>query len=171
MANKDRPRGLWPLYHLHGGVIRTNTYTVTTGQTIYKGDPVIAVAGGTVSIASDDSGILCIGVAATRSTASSAAGETIEVWDDPGIAFGIQSVTGQTPAATEVFAAANPDVTAPSVGDVSATELLAASAQAATFKILGLVQDVDNAWGEHADLVVMFNEHFFGGSGIANNGI
>lgn len=171
MANVDNPRGLWPLYHAGGGVVRTNTYIVTTGQTIYQGDPVIAVTGGTVSLSSDDSGILSIGVAANRSTAGSAAGETIEVYDDPMIVFGIQSITGQTPAATEIFAAANPDVTAPSLGDISATELLAASAQAATFKVLGLVPIVNNVWGEHADLMVMFNEHFFGGSGIANNGI
>lgn len=163
MANKDFPRGLWPLYHAGGGRVRKNAYVVTASQTIYQGDPVIVTSAGTISLASDDSGVLCIGVAAQRTssdTEGGTVGDTILVYDDPNTVFGIQSVTGVTTTATMVFNSANPDVTAPSLGDISATELLVPSAQTATFKVLRLIPEVDNALGEHANWEVMFDEHF-----------
>lgn len=163
MANKDFPRGLWPLYHAGGGRVRSNEYVVTASQTIYQGDPVIVTSAGTISLASDDSGVLCIGVAASRTTSATeggTAGGVISVYDDPMTVFGIQSVSGVTTLATHIFNSANPDVTAPSTGDISATELLTASAQTATFKVLRLIPDVDNALGEHSNWEVMFDEHF-----------
>ncbi len=162
MANKDFPRGFEPIEHLTGGVIRTHQYIVTTGQTIYKGDPVMLVAAGTVQVIAATDDVKCIGVAAEYVyDGLSVGGKVIEIYDDPNIIFGVQATTGQTPAATEIGASA--DMITYAAGSsttyLSIMELAAISAQTAMFLVLGKVDSPDNAWGEHVDLRVIFNEH------------
>jgi hypothetical protein len=162
MANRDQLRGLWPLRHLTGGEIRTNEYTVTTGEIIYKGDLVKIVAGGTVEIGAAAIGTAAIGVASEYVDDSlSAGGVLIRVWDDPNIVFGLQCVTGQTPAATDVGATGDHiDTTGDTVTKLSKNEFNTPGTNA-QLKIIGLVRTPDNAWGEHADLEVIFNEHHY----------
>ena len=163
MANVDCPRGLYPVGHLTGGEIRTEEFIVTTSAAIYKGDILEMVSGGTVDPAAATDGVKVIGVAAHNVTAaaSATAGTKIQVYCDPYIIFGIQGVTGYTSSAATIGLSA--DATTYAAGNttsfLSATELDTPSAQTAMFHVLGLVASPDNAWGEHADLKVIFNEH------------
>lgn len=162
MANVDFPRGLWPIRLLNGGCDFTaNTYVMTTGQTIYRGDIVKVVAGGTITVAAATDGALAVGVAAEYvDDSASAGGKTIRVYDNPSIVFGIQS--DGTPAQTNVFDCADPTTYAAGSNGVSITELSSTMGSAqAQFKILGLVKDPQNSFGAHADLEVIFNEHFY----------
>ena len=162
MANIDNPRGLWPIGHLTGGRITTRDFTVTTGATIYRGDIVEMIAGGTVDPAAATDGVKIIGVAANYvNDAASAGSKKIAVYCDPFIIFGIQSLTGTTIAVTDVGESADPDTYAAgsTTTYLSSTELAASSAQTALFHIIGLVDEPNNAWGEHADVMVIFNEH------------
>jgi Flp pilus assembly secretin CpaC len=145
-------------------------YIVTTGQVIYQGDPVQIMADGTVRVIAANDGVKCIGVAAEYvSDSASAAGKKIMVYDDPNIIFGVQCTTGQTPAATEIGASA--DMIAYAAGNtttkLSIMELAAISAQTAMFLVIGKVGSPDNAWGEHVDVMVIFNKHRYKGAGAA----
>ncbi len=166
MANNDFARGFWPIRHLTGGEIRTNTYTLTTGQTVFKGDVVKAVDTGTVEESDADDSVIAVGIAADYvNDSTSDGGKTVEVYDDPDIVFGIQGYTGVTTAATMVFNSANHVAgTGSSSSYLSGHELDTPSAQTAQFKVIGLVQRPDNAWGEHADLEVIFDEHLYKGT-------
>lgn len=176
MANADRPKGFYPLRHLAGGIIRSNgIYTIasTYGTSIFRGDAVKLVAGGTLEAAAAGDVILGVfdGVTYTDSTGAqifspywpsgtTATDIVASVYDDPYIAYGIQ-VDG-TIAATEVGACA--DIVA---GAGSATtgnsgfELSASTgSSSAQCKILGLVPDPENAWGANVDVIVTINESF-----------
>lgn len=166
MANVDRPQGFYPLYRLGGGEIQTKEFIVTTGQTIYRGDPVKRINSGTVSVIAAADAHLCIGIAADYvDDSASAGGKKIRVYIDPNIVFGVQCTTGQTPAAADIFGSA--DMVTYAAGKTSAQvppgqsimELDAISTGAAMFMVLGLVDKPDNAWGEHADVEVTFIEH------------
>lgn len=159
MANTDKPFGLRPVGHLCGGEIRTRPYVVTTGQTFYPGDILKTVAGGTVEIGAAADGAIVVGVAAAP-VASSAAGATVAVYDDPNIVFEVQVQTGDTPAATDVFSTGDHLATA---GDSSTKQSrqefkLDGNGQ---LKIIALAPYPDNAWGEHAKIHVIFNEHLY----------
>lgn len=169
MANVDNPRGLWPIRHLCGGEIRTNTYIATSGEVFYVGDVVKAVAAGTVSQAHDTDGVACLGVSAEY-IASAATGQTIQVYDDPYIVFGIQCDSGTAAAATDVFSTADIEssgstqATGNASSGLSYTELDSsdlAGASQSLLKVIGLVNSPGNAWGEHADVEVIFNEHLY----------
>ena len=163
MANSDTPRGLWPIRHLCGGEIRANKYIVTPGATIYRGDIVEMVNGGTVDPAAAGDATKVIGVAAEYVSDSGSVGnKEILVYDDPMIVFGIQATTGQIPsAATSKGLSADAITYAAGNGEISITELAAMSAQTAQFHCLGKVDSPDNNWGEHVKLEVIFNEHRF----------
>jgi len=168
MANKDFPRGFEPVDHLTGGHIRSHTYTVTTGQTIYKGDPVMLVGAGTVQVIAATDDVKCTGIAANYVYDGLSVGsKTIQVYDDPNIIFSVQSTTGQTPTLAEVGASA--DMITYAAGSsttyLSIMELAAASAQTAMFLVVGKVDSPDIAWGEHCKLKVIFNEHRYKGAG------
>lgn len=164
MANKDNPRGFWPVKHLGGGEIRMREYTLTTGATAYQGDLLKIVDAGTVEPGAADIGLAAIGVAANYvSDSGSAGGKTIQVYDDPNIIFGVQSDTGTATTAADVGETANHVA-----GSGSATTGLSGHeldssdiATGAQLKIIGLMATPDNAWGEHSNLLVVFNEHFY----------
>jgi hypothetical protein len=168
MANVDNPRGMWPIRHLTGGEIRTNTYFVTTSAAIYKGDPVTAINTGCVSAITANDGWKVVGVAAEWITAakSATAYTEIQVYDDPNIVFGIQADSGTSPAVTDIFATANTNTYAAgnTTTGISICELDASDiGTGLQLRILGKTSDPNNAWGEHVDLEVIFNEHFYKG--------
>jgi hypothetical protein len=171
MANTDTLRGLYPLYHLNGGEIRTNSYVVTTSAAIYKGDLVSMINTGCVSASSADDGIIVVGVAAEYIPAavSATAGTLIQVYDDPKIVFGVQADSGTSVAAADVWATANHVATTGSATTgLSAHELDSSDiGTGLQFRIIGKVESPDNAWGEHVELRVIFNEHAYKGAGTA----
>jgi hypothetical protein len=168
MANTDAPCGFWPIRHLAGGEIRTNSYTATTSATIYKGDLLKVVANGTVEIGAADIGIAAIGIAAEH-IASASAGQLVQVYDDPYIVFGVQCDSGTAAAATDVFyctdhvATTGNTSTGISKNELDSSELAAGAAL--QLRVIGLVDMPDNAWGEHAKVEVIFNEHLFNKAG------
>ena len=160
MANKDRLRGFWPIRHLSGGEIRLAEYTCTTSTTIYKGDLVKLVTGGTVEIGAADIGNGAIGVAA-QTVSSAAAGAKILIWDDPMIVFGVQTDSGGSPTIADIGALANHlATTGDTVTLISKNELDDSDIDTGSqLRTIGLVDQIDNVWGEHADVEVVFNEH------------
>lgn len=162
MANKDFARGLWPAGHMTGGVIRSHPYILTTGQIIRRGEVVKAVADGTVEDATSNDGPIVVGVSADYvDDSGSAGGKIVNVFDDPDIIFGVQSKTGVTPAATDVFAQSNISTCSKtgitSADQVSDSELdLDAGGQVS---IIGKINEPGNDWGVNVDLLVVFNEH------------
>ena len=161
MANEDKPRGFWPVRHLTGGEIRLSEQVVTTGQTVFEGDLIKVVAGGTVEEADADDGILVIGVAAAY-VASASAGDTVLAWIDPDIVFGVQADSGTAPAATDVYASANHSAgSGNSTTGISGHELDSSDiGTGAQLKILGLLDVPGNTWGEHCELEVLISEHY-----------
>ena len=170
MANVDAPKGCWPIRHLCGGQIRANSYTVTTGETIYQGDVVELDAAGTVGVAEAGDATAVIGVAAEYiDDSGSAGGKKILIYDDPNIVFGIQQQTGGTVAADDVglsadhVAGSGSTTTKLSGHELSST----VAVTAAQFLILGKISESNNGFGEHCDLEVIFNEHRYKGAGSA----
>ncbi len=168
MANVDAPRGCWPIRHLTGGEISAHEYTVTTGATIYQGDIVELDNAGTVAPAEAGDATAVIGVAAHYvSDSESAGGKKIMVYDDPMIVFGIQQASSGSIAATDVglsadhIAGSGNSTTKLSGHELSTT----VGTTAAQFLIIGKVDNPNNAWGEHCDVEVVFNEHRYKGSG------
>lgn len=165
MANVDNPRGFWPIRQRGGGNdIPMNEYILTTGATVYKGDVLKAVAGGTVEAAAANDGIIVVGIAAEYvSDSASAGGIKVLVWDDPNTIFGVQCDSGTAAAATDVFTMANHVAGSGSTTTYLSGHELDSSQLAAQggnqFKVLGLINREGNAWGEHAEVEVVFNEH------------
>ncbi len=167
MPNIDAPRGFWPIRHASGGEIRTTRYKVTASATIYRGDPLKAVAGGTVEVcASSDDQTVLIGISSEYIVAAASGDYWCEVYDDPQIVFGVQVTTGQTPTAADVFAGS--DIVTYATGSdtyfISIMELAAFGTGAKQFKCIGLIDDPDNTWAEHANVEVIFNEHLLLGA-------
>ena len=164
MANADRPRGMWPIRHLLGGEIRTSKYILTTGATVFVGDLLKAVTGGTVEAAAADDGVIVVGVSAEY-IAAGAADTKVQVWDDPYIVFGIQADSGTAIAATDVFRAADHVAGSGSATTGFSGHELDASALAGgggdQLKVIGKMDAPDNAWGEHVNLEVIFSEHMY----------
>jgi len=174
MANTDAPRGFWPLRNLDGGQdFRTKTYLVAASQTIYPGDVVDLTSAGNVTVAAADAGVSAVGIAATYvASVASSTSQTVMVYDDPNCVYGVQTVTGTSYAAAMVGATC--DHTAGSgvaATKVSGHELnigaLNTSGAAMQFLILGIIDRPDNAVGAHADVEVIFNQHFWKGAGNA----
>lgn len=165
MANLDGARGFWPHRHLSGGEVgRPTEYTLTTGATVFQGELVKIVAGGTVEQGAADIGTAAIGVAAHYADDSaSAGGVKVLVYDDPNIVFGVQSDSGTATTAADVGATANHVAgTGNTTTKISTDELDASDiGTGAQLKIIGLIPRPDNAWGEHSDLEVIFNEHHY----------
>ena len=166
MANIDASKGFYPIRHLTGGEIRPNEYILTTGQTIYKGDVMKAVAGGTAEESDANDGVIVLGICAGYvDDSASVGGKKVLIWDDPNIVFGVQTDSGTASAATDVFTTAN-HVAGSGDSDtkLSGHELDSSQMAAqggAQLKVLGLIARPDNEWGEHSDVEVIFNEHLY----------
>ena len=180
MANVDGANGFTPIRHLAGGdPNRVNEYAIASGYAanIFSGDAVVIASDGTVqAAAATDVNILgrfggCSYVNAQGEqifssywpTGTTATSIKAIVSDDPYIVYSVQSTTGGSPAQTNVGNCA--DIVA-GTGDtatgVSRFELSGTMGTGpAQCKIIGLGDDPDNAWGEHAQLEVIFNEHLF----------
>lgn len=189
MANTDNPNGFDPSRHLKGGVIRASEKLIASGYNanIFTGDVVKLLNTGLIAVAAaGDIDIIGVfgGVEWTAedgeykfsrywpaSTATKgAANAKAYVYDDPEIAFAVQTVSGTAFAQTMV--GSNCDITA-TAGDAatgqSAMELGIGTIVATTAqcRILGLIPRGDNALGEHADVEVMFLEHLMRPAGTA----
>jgi hypothetical protein len=163
MANVDNARGFWPVEHLTGGdITRCREYPMTASATVYQGDLLKIVAGGTVEAAAADIGTTCIGVAAEYKVASATANDVkVLVYDDPYMVFGVQADAAV--AYTDVGNTANHVAgTGSSTTLLSGHELDASDIDTgAQLKILGKIEAEDNTYAANVDLKVLINEHHY----------
>ncbi len=188
MANKDAAFGLKPI-----GKIGQNAdnqglteYLIADNyaSAIYQGDPVKAVAGGTVEVAAAGNTNL-VGVFwgqfITKDPTTGkptyrnyytqtnvANGEEIRafVYDDPYERFEIQSNNASASAATDVFELADIEYTAGStINGVSKVELDDASfvTTSAQLQVVGVSKDIENndLTSANVNFVVRINEHLY----------
>lgn len=157
MANADRPRGARP----RGRVLRETEYVA--GGAVYPGDVVHLEADGKVDAAAASEAV--VGVAATYASGD---GQKVLVWDDPDQQFIIQADTGSTPAQTAV--GLNYDIVATAANTTyrqSRMELdsdSGATTSTLPLRLIGFDTAEGNAAGEHADCVVVINNHQLGKS-------
>lgn len=172
MANRDTPRGGYPVRHLTGGnAFAMNAYPVDSSNAtaIFPGDAMILESDGNVApYTGTDGGNLigfCAGVdgdydnLSRRYLPASTAG-TVWIFDDPDIVFQIQ--TDGTIEATDkgnnadVTATAGSTTTSLSAHEISSTT----GTGAAQLRILRAVPRADNAaTSANADFEVIINEH------------
>jgi len=185
MANRDAPRGLIPLSHLTGGVIRASEYTITSGYgtLIATGDPVVTNASvgsrQTIERAAVDSvpvGVFggCYYVDSTgepRFEKVWRAGTTVLantvvraiVYDDPDQKFVMQGDT-VLPATSvgrycQFLVATGSEVTGRSAFEIDIS-LASATKGTLPLKIMSFVEAPDNdPTLINADYVVMFAQH------------
>jgi hypothetical protein len=164
MANTDLPLGFTPVGHRFGAQIFTNEYVMTTGQTIYKGDPVILTNAGTVSVGAASATTTHLGIAAEYvNDSASAGGKKIKVYDDPNILYKVQTTNNITTTLSNVFNTA--DIVTYAAGHsatgLSIMELDTPGTSSKPWIILGLFESPDNAWGEFSKVLVKYNQHVF----------
>jgi len=179
MSNNNAPYGFAPSRRLGGGNITMNDYTIAAayGTAIYMGDPVmmtgtgknieLAIAGSTNAI-----GIFrgCNFIDAEGNVRFSGywpAGQTLEsgtvcqalVIDDPNVIFRCQA---DALVAADVGALVDWVIAAGSVKTALSGSYAEGSATAATGKslrVMGLLPEIGNEYGDYAQIEVMFAEH------------
>ena len=174
MANSDTPRGFRPVRHLTGGTIRQSTYPMASAYNtnVFSGDVVALVSGGGVALAA--AGARFIGVFAGVNYTDAAGkkqyskywpANTVatdieaQVYDDPNIVFGVQSA-GSTVAADVGELADHVAGTGSTTTGQSAHELNGTtSTGAAGFRVLGKINEPDNAYGTNVNLEVQPYQH------------
>ncbi len=163
MANLNSPFGFRPVGHLYGNTIpEPRPYIVTTSQVIYLQDPVIVTSAGTVSITVAGQTTTHLGVAAEY-IATAAVGTVIHVWDDPGIIYAVQVATGYTATLSNVFNTADHITYATGYTTspyLSRMALDTPGTSSKPWKILGLYNMPNNAWGDSAVVLAVYNQHY-----------
>jgi|TARA_R110000824_G_scaffold308517_2_gene495972 hypothetical protein len=171
MANADAPRGFKPLGSIDSGDYQILEYEVDASNTlaIFKGDPLTLEADGNVkqSVANDGVKVHAVAVGFKNSDgqsisylAGSTAGTVLGVPVKNQL-FAVQADTGTAVVATARYATANHAVTA---GDtdtgISKCELDSSDiGTGVQVRILDKVDEPNNSWAEHVDLVVEFTEN------------
>lgn len=183
MANTDRANGFTPSRHLKGGIIRASEKLIASGlaENIFSGDVVKLNTTGLISLAGiTDTNLIGIFAGVewtatdgefkysrfwpTGTATKGAANAKAYVYDDPEIAFAVQTKSGT--AFTQAMVGANVDHAQEHAGSTttgqSGEEIEIASpapvATTAQFRVLGLIPRADNELAEHADIEVMFVE-------------
>lgn len=188
MANQDAPFGFRPV-NMQGGGSSSNgqtQYLIANGYgtSIYQGDPVEMVAGGTLEVANGAAdtvvgvfnGIEYIDATTSKPTfknyfpANTAAADGIIkafVIDDPDQLFEVQ-VTGAFANANIGEVANVSYATGSNISGISKAEInsgtYGTNAAATSVKIVGLSGDPDNndTSANNANIIIKFNKHFYG---------
>lgn len=182
MANVDHPNGFHPSRHLMGGVVRANEYEIASGYAtdIFSGDPVKLVTAGVIELSAPgntnnigvfdgvewiapDGEVKYSRYWPANTTVKAGTKPKAYVYDDPNIAFRVQTASGA--AFAQAMVGANADIKADHAGDTSTgssgkeLDISAPAATTAQCRILGLINEPGNDYGENADIEVMFVEH------------
>jgi hypothetical protein len=194
MANVNKPFGLRPVGNLSAtGAQKQYGYTIASGYgtAIYQGDLVVVYDGYIIkydaATHTAPTGVFngCQYNDPTRadkptwknyypgSITPNIGSIICEVLDDPTQMFLIQA--GGSVVAANIGKNADPtaSTTGSTTSGVSAGSLDSASiakTAALTFKIVGLNQDPENAFGSYAVVVVKLNQHQYGSVGVASDG-
>ena len=176
MANVDRPNGFVPVGHKGGGTIRTQEFLISEdyATAIYSGDSVI-LASGYVNIAAPDSATLVLGVFAGCQYTNDS-GEVIfspywpgvnlagttkvvkaMVYVDRDIIYEVQTDTGTT--STQASVGVVYDIEIDHAGSTttgrSGQEIDISDTTNPHWRVVGLVDKPDNAWGVNAKVLVI----------------
>ncbi len=166
MANVFAPYGA-RLRVAEGKLFRVRRYPKVSGNVIADGDLVIPDASGAVDLGSNTGPY--VGVAIEYKTSADVS--AIAVIDDPEAVFEMQ--TDNLVASTAIFMNAQITYAAPDTSlQRSKTSLKASSVGTGNptypLKILGLSDELGNAWGSFAKVIVKINNHVYkGGTGTA----
>lgn len=176
MSATNAPQGFIPVYHPSGQIV-ANLYepTVATNAAIYKGDPVVltgATSVCTIAVGSGGSPGLVSGVFAGceyinadgkpvyspywPGSTTGATGIKYWIYDDLNIVYEVQgdgSVANTAIGDSANFTAAAGSTYTGVTASVLQTSSLAGAATAKQFRIIGLGQQVDNAWGDSYTVV------------------
>jgi len=160
MANIDAPRGFKPVGTIDGRDCVAHEYVLTTGATVYKGDPVKIVTAGTVQVSAAAAGVINLGIAAEYvSDPLSAGGKKIMVYDSPNNLYEVQVTTAQTLTIADLFGTS--DIVTYAAGNTntgqSIMEIDNPAAGSLPWLILRLSPVKDNAWGQHCKVIVKPN--------------
>ena len=181
MANPDKPNGFKLIGKLGSAPQNNGTteYLIASGQSgaIFSGDPVQMLTGGTISVVSTSTTVKILGIfrgckfvdtdGSIVYKAHYPNGQTSSdpiialVEDNPENLYKVQS-SGSL-ALTDVGANVDLDYTAgDTVSGQSKAEVAGSSgAGTAQFRIIGKVDEPDNAFGTNVSLVVKINEHAY----------
>lgn len=181
MANRDAPRGFWPVRHMTGGTIRLNEYQIEGGLAadIFTGDPVKTSPGTNKRITVAAAGNAIVGIFAGCKYVNSlgehvfspnwVSGTAIKtgtvatalVYDDPNILFGIQCDGTFTQAMIGQLIDFNFDQAGNTSTGVSGCEADIASVAGSgePLRIVELLSTVGNAAGANADIGVLIDTH------------
>ena len=181
MANPDKPNG-FKLVGKLGGSVQNNgvqNYEIASGQagSIFSGDPVQMLTGGTISVVNSATTTKILGIfrgckyidsdGSVKHSPYFPGGQTSTstivalVEDSPENLYQVQS-SGSL-ALTDVGANVDLDYTAgDTVSGQSKAEIAGTSgAGTAQFRIIGKVDEPDNAFGTNVSLIVKINEHAY----------
>lgn len=180
MANSDNPNGFTPVRHLSGGTIRSNVYKIVSGTNgaatgIFSGDVMTMEVDGYANDAAVTEAVLgiCDGFQYTDTSGNivfskylpadtatlGAATIDVFVYDDPNIIFAVQcSGTGAFADNRAAFDHIKTHAGSTTTGR-SGNELSATPGDDGQFVQLGLHEVAGNAWGAHAIVEVIINEH------------
>lgn len=187
MANRDNPMGFRPALNM-GTHHAFQIFPVDASSTpaTYVGDVMDLVAAGAVNPAAADAGVsvagVCIAVydtngipcgapnsaVATKYLPASTAGYALVALALPGAVFICQTQTGATSAAADIGITSDHVAGTGDTVTARSRHELTHSGGGLQFRIVGLVNDPSNAWGEHSDVYVVFNESAFGVSAAAS---
>ena len=187
MANRDTPNGFRPAKGGKSHIVVRFPVLSSNGTAIFVGDVIDLLSTGGVGPAAADAGVsvagVCVGLydsdknpvgspnssQSTKYLPASTAGFCDVALAISGALFIGQAQTGQTPAAadlgatTDHVAGTGDTTTSQSRHELNFSDLNTGI----QFRIVGLVDNPNNAVGEHADYYVTFNESAFCGSSEA----
>lgn len=187
MANSDKPSGFTPVKMLDGSAIPVGEFPVDSSNAtaIYIGDLVMAEADGNVAPATAGVGTAVIGVVtgikdsngvsashpngdlSTKYLPALTAGRVSVALGLPTALFRIQASSGTAVNESDRFACADHVAGSGSttIGR-SGHELNSSTvtAGAAQLKIYDKIDEPNNDWGEHVDLLVLINENHWVGA-------
>jgi hypothetical protein len=190
MANVNSPNGFWPSRHLNGGIIRANEYEIADAyaSNIFSGDIVKLATTGYIQVAAaGDTNLIGVfqGVQWTAAdgefkfsrywpaSTSVKSGTKIKafVYDDPNIAFAVQTYTGT--AYTKDMEGGNVDLKAATAGSTSTgqsgmeADISLVTTTTANLRVIKLIDRPDNALGVNAKIEVFILEHLNRPAGTA----
>lgn len=160
MANRNNPKGLFPRYSMSGGTIRGEAITLTAANAIIGiGDPLVETNDGLFDRAAASDVVSAVAAA----SAAASSGATILAYRDPNIVFSAQTDDGSGTSTSQTAVNLNINfIIGNAVNGRSIMELDESSADTTAtlpFKIRGLYQSIDNAFGEFNELLVTINNH------------
>lgn len=185
MANADKPRGFFPVKMAGGGEVPVTRFPIAASNStnVFVGDLVSALAGGTIQPAAVGDGDIVVGSVvslqdsnglaigspnssvSTRYLPASTAGYAIVALAVPMAIFRCQADSGTSVAETARFATTDhvagtgSTTTGASAHELDSSGITTGSSE--QFKILDKVDEPGNDWGEHVDLLVVFQESFW----------